>query len=128
VRSDRDAILSSFEAWLKTAEAGDAEAYAGFMTEDAVILSPGIPEAAGRDTILAATRIFVANNTLAFADWIPQEVVVSGDMAVHRYTIVTTVHPKSGADPTSQKQRYIDVLRRGADGRWLVSHHMFNVG
>jgi uncharacterized protein (TIGR02246 family) len=127
MEADRDAILSGFQAWLKAAEAGDADAYASFMTEDAVILSPGLPEVVGRPSILAATKAFVARNSLAFADWMPQQVLVSGDVAVHRYTIATTRHPKGEGDPVRQEQRYIDVLRRDVDGRWLVSHHMFNV-
>jgi uncharacterized protein (TIGR02246 family) len=125
--TDRNAILSAFQAWLDAAAAGDADAYADFMTEDAVILSPGLPEVVGRPSILAATRAFVAHNSLTFADWIPQQVLVVGDAAVHRYTIATTRHPKGEGDPVRQEQRYIDVLRRDVDGRWLVSHHMFNV-
>jgi uncharacterized protein (TIGR02246 family) len=127
METDRNAILSAFQAWLKAAESGDADAYADSLTEDAVILSPGLPEVVGRPSILAATRGFVAHNSLTFADWTPQQVLVFGDAAVHRYTIVTTRHPKGEGDLVRQEQRYIDVLRRGVDGRWEVSHHMFNV-
>ncbi len=51
-----------------------------------------------------------------------------GDAALHRYTVVTTLHPKGGGAPVAQEQRYLDVLRREADGRWRVSHHVFNLG
>jgi uncharacterized protein (TIGR02246 family) len=126
--SHQKAIRTSFREWLKAAESGDADAYVSFLTDDAVVVSPGQAELSGRAAILTSVREFVARNVLTFADWRSQEIVVFGDAALHRYTIVTTLHPKGGGDPVAQEQRYLDVLRRGADGQWRVSHHTFNVG
>jgi len=128
VDSHQRAVRTSFQEWRKAAESGDAEAYVSFLTEDAVVVSPGQAELSGKPAILASVREFVARNSLSFADWRSQEVVVFGDAALHRYTIVTTLHPRGGGNRVAQEQRYLDVLRRESDGQWRVSHHMFNVG
>jgi uncharacterized protein (TIGR02246 family) len=123
---DRAAVIRSLRDWLASAEAGDSDHYVSFLTDDGVILSQGVPTVSGKPAALAAIRAFVARFTLTFEELETQDVRVSGDMALHRYTIVTVQHPKVGGPPVRIRQRYLDVLQRECDGQWRVSHHMFN--
>jgi len=123
---DRAAVIRSLRDWLASAEAGDAEHYVSFLTDDGVILSQGVPTVTGRPAALAAIRAFVARFALTFEELETQDVRVSGDTALHRYTIVTVQHPKDGGAPVRLRQRFLDVLQRECDGQWRVSHHMFN--
>jgi uncharacterized protein (TIGR02246 family) len=123
---DREAVIRSLRDWLASAEAGDVEHYVSFLTDDAVILSQGLPAVTGRPAALAAVQAFLARFTLTFEELETQDVRVSGDTALHRYTIVTVQHPRAGGPPVRIRQRFLDVLQRECDGQWRVSHHMFN--
>ena len=72
-------------------------------------------------------RDFFARYTFKFSDWNSKEVVVAGDVAFHRYTGVATLTPRAGGASLRQDRKYLDVFRRGADGRWRASHHVFNL-
>jgi uncharacterized protein (TIGR02246 family) len=124
--SAREAIVGSLRGWLAAAESGVAEHYVSFLTDDAVILSQGLPTVTGKPAALAAVQAFVARFTLTFDELETQDLRVSGDTAFHRYTVVTVQHPKAGGAAVRVRQRYLDVLQRECDGQWRVSHHMFN--
>ena len=72
-------------------------------------------------------RDLFASFILTWSDCQSEEVVVVGDLAFHRYTGVLTVTPKQGGEASRDNRRYLDLLRRGADGRWRVWQHIFTV-
>ena len=124
---DSEAIRSAFQAWVRVCEAGDADAYVTFITNDAVIMAPGSAAVIGRAAILPWARGFFTRMTFKFTDWRTEEIIVVGDTAIHRYTGVATMGQRSGGQATREDRQYVDVLRRGADRKWHVSHHIYNV-
>lgn len=125
--ADRSAIRSAFQEWVRVAERGDADTYLSFITEDAVVMAPGQPAVVGRHAIGPWIKDFFAQYAFKFSEWNSQEVVVARDVAFHRYTGVATLTPRVGGASLRQDRKYLDVLRRGADGRWRASHHVFNL-
>ena len=126
VDADQKAIRTAWEGWLRVAGAGDADAYMTYLTDDAVIIdmTQGQPPVVGRQAIHPWVRDFFNRFTFTWAEQ-SQDIVVVGDTAFRRYTGVATFTPKQGGEPSRNDRRYLDVLRRGADGRWRVSHHVF---
>ena len=126
VDADRKAIRAAWEGWLKVGSAGDADGYMTYLTDDAVIvdMTQGQPPVVGRQAIHPWVRDFFNKFTFTWAEQ-SQDIVVVGDTAFRRYPGVATFTPKQGGDPSRYDRRYLDVLRRGLDGRWRVSHHVF---
>lgn len=123
---DQQAIRSAWEGWLKAAGAGDADAYMTFLTDDAVIvdMAQGQPPVVGKKAIHPWVKDFFAKFAFTWAEK-SQDIVVVGDTAFRRYSGVATFTPKQGGEPNRNDRKYLDVLRRGSDGRWRVSHHIF---
>jgi uncharacterized protein (TIGR02246 family) len=124
--ADRKAIRAAWEGWLKVAAAGDADAYMTYLTDDAVIadMKQGEAPVVGRKAIHPWVKDFFAKLRFAWTEQ-SQDIVVTGDVALRRYTGTATFTPKEGGASSAYERRYVDVLRRGADGRWRVSHHIF---
>ena len=81
----------------------------------------------GKEAILTSVAGFFDAFSVTIPVWTTDEVVVSGDLAVHRYSNVAILTPKAGGDPVELDRKNMDVLRKQPDGRWLVSRHMFNL-
>ena len=124
---DSEAIGEMFREWVHASEAGDAEADGEFITDDFIYLGPGAPPVLGKDAFVPWVAGFFADFKFLLPDWATDEIVVSGDMPVHRCSGVAILEPRSGGESTLLDRKYLDILRKGADGRWRVSHHMFNL-
>lgn len=88
------------------------------MADDVVFLVAGQPPfgkaqfAKGMDA-LASHRI-VSNSDV-------REVVVSGDLAYARTQLSVTMTPVAGGPPLRRSGPTLSILRRVADGRWLLA-------
>ena len=52
--------------------------------------------------------------------------VVSGDLAVHRFTGELTLTPKAGGDAVTEAIKGLHVLRKQADGTWKITQDVWN--
>jgi len=125
--ADVEGIKQSFAGFVAASEAGDADAYAAYLTEDALYLGPGAPAIVGREAIREFAVGFFAEWTFSLPEWTTEEITVSGDLAVHRHSGVPVFSPKAGGDSQREDRKYMDVMRRTADGRWLLARHMYNL-
>jgi len=56
-----------------------------------------------------------------------EEILVSGDLALQRYTYELTVTPKAGGDPVELSGYGFHVFERQRDGSWKLSKDMWSV-
>lgn len=124
---DAEAIKKMFADWVAATEAGDVEAYAAHIAEDAVFMGPGAPAVSGKEAIVASIAEYFAGWEFSIPSWTTHEVIVSGDVAIHRYSNVAIFSPKGGGESFELDRKNMDVLQRQPDGRWLVYRHMFNL-
>lgn len=124
---DIEAIKASFAELVAVAEAGDADGYLRFITDDAIYLGPGAPPVAGKQAIHEFVSAFFAEWVFSFPSWTIDEIVVSGDLAIYRYSAVATFAKKDGSDSFSEDRKYMDVFKKAEDGGWLLSRHMYNL-
>jgi uncharacterized protein (TIGR02246 family) len=125
--ADEAAIKSAFAEWVRVSEAGDATAYSTYITDDALFLGPDQPPVVGKAAIQPWVAGFFADWQFSFPQWTEDEVIVAGDVAIHRYSGVATLTPRNGGAPVIADRKYMDVLRKEADGQWRVARHMFNL-
>jgi ketosteroid isomerase-like protein len=121
--ADRAAVDSMAHAFTQMAIAGD---YAGlvkmYYADDAVLMPPNMPAASGHAAIEAAFRTFPPITTFTIRS---EELVGSGDLVYSRgrYNMVFAP-PGMAAIPDSGK--FLEILRKQADGSWKSTRDMFN--
>ena len=110
--------------WSAAYNAGDVETIVAKYTDNAVIMPPGAPAAAGRDAI----REFITKDsagakaagvTLVISDG--DEAGVAGDLAWHGGAY--TVNDASGNAVDSGS--YLEVLQN-VDGKWMIVRDIWN--
>jgi uncharacterized protein (TIGR02246 family) len=124
--AERQAVVAAFEGLLAASEAGDADGYVSFVTDDAVMMYSGQPAVVGTEAIRAFISDFFQQYRFEFTSCQSEEIQIAGDWAFHRYSGIAIITAKAGGDPIRLDRKYIDILRKeGAS--WRVSHHIFNL-
>ena len=125
IRATLDGTLSAFSAESDPERAADI--YLAMHTADAVLMFPGAPPVAGHAGIRPFIVEFVKNYEFAFPNWTSEELLVSGDLAVHRFSGVALMISRETGDTIAEDRKYLDVWRRGEDGEWRVARHIYNM-
>ncbi|MCI0434415.1 MAG: SgcJ/EcaC family oxidoreductase [Gemmatimonadetes bacterium] len=120
--ADRAAIQSVSDELVQGVLAGNFAAVTALYTEDGMVLPPNGPAVSGRTAIQAFFETFPPMTAFSLSS---VEILGSGDMAVVRGTFNLTMNPPGG-DALTDTGKYIEVRHRQADGRWLISHDIFN--
>lgn len=127
VDSDVDAIKKAFAGLVAVAEAGNADGWFDYITDDAVYLLPGFAPIVGAEAIRDFAKEFLKNWSFSFPNWTIEEIVVSGRLAIYRYSGKATLTSHDGSESITEDRKYIDVYRKGEDDRWLLARHMYNL-
>jgi ketosteroid isomerase-like protein len=118
--NDADAyIRSAAPRFISAFNAGNADAVAGFYTDDAVLLAPNAPIAKGNTAIRDAYRAFFGSGhpTLNFA---ADRIVQSCDVA-YEYG-----HYTMGMGSMNDQGNYVTVWRRQSNGDWKIVEDSIN--
>ena len=123
--ADESALKDLDAQWSKAAAAKDVEGTVSYYADDAVLMPPNAPIAAG-----AAIRDFWKNmiTSPGFAGgWKATKVEVarSGDLAYLTGTYELTENDASGK-PVNDRGKYVEVWKKQADGKWKAVADMFN--
>jgi uncharacterized protein (TIGR02246 family) len=118
--ADEAAIHAAVKEWSASALAKDADRFASFYAEDAVLMLEGAPDVSGKAALREAIGGMMQdpNFSLSFA---ADTVVVarSGDLAYETGTYALTLSdPKK--KPSTQEGHYVVVWQKQADGAWKV--------
>ncbi len=126
VEADRAAIEAVREAEEAAAVAGSVDDFMALFADDAVFLQPNGPQAAGADAMREVMEGFMEASKIEFNRYDTEEVLVSGDLAVERYSAEWTLTPKAGGDPVTEGVKGIHVMERQADGSWKIVYDVWN--
>ncbi len=115
------ALTKLAKGWEATFNAKDVAKVASMYTDDAVVMPPNHEAVRGRANIEAFFKEMEgANITLT-----PFESAMSGSTAYEAGTYQMAITPKTG-QPTTDKGKYVVILKKGSDGQWRLSHDIFN--
>ena len=113
--------LKTFDAAYNDAfDRGDAAGCAAFFTEDVLLMAPDQPMVRGRDAFEEAYRARMAQSGGGTHTNSSIELGEDGDLAYQVGTFAI-----SGTTP-SEQGKFLNVLKRQADGSWKVAITMFN--
>lgn len=112
-------ILEDFDAAYNEAfNRGDAAGCAAFFTEDVILMGPGAPMTRGRQAFVDTYESRIDESTGGTHTNALVEYGVEGDLA---YQIGTYA-----VEGTAEEGKFLNVLKRQADGSWKVAVSMFN--
>jgi len=118
------AAIAGIRLALEAAEnAGDADAAAMHVTDDAVLMVPDFPVQVGKPACLAFLRDVMGWLSAEFhrqIAYVSDEVTIIGDRAIDRGSFAFTVEPKSGGASSRTTGKYLWLLRRESGGEWKV--------
>jgi uncharacterized protein (TIGR02246 family) len=126
--SDKDSIAAIREFVSHAGEAansGDVEAEVNRFTEDGIYMWPGAPAIEGHDALrswfqrrFSETEVDLESESL--------ELQVFGDWAFERGRSVARIRRKGSSEVQTVRGKYINILRRQADGSWRIARRIRN--
>lgn len=105
--------------------AKDAKAAAALYTEDAVLIPPGEPVVRGREAIEEYWSGAIEAGGVRDVSVETMDALSSGSLGYETGSFVLTANGPDG-EPVVDRGRYIELLRREPDGRWLSTHGIWN--
>jgi uncharacterized protein (TIGR02246 family) len=119
VSPDEQAIRNLVAEWHRATAAGDVEAVLRLMTEDVVFLVAGHPPMRGRSTFEQGLRGLLAAHRIVSTSEI-QEIEVAGNLAYCWSVLNVRITPKTGGNTVVRSGSAVSILRKQANGSWLV--------
>ena len=118
--SDEQAIRSLVTTWMQATARGDLARVLTLMADDVVFLGAGRPPMDGKDAFAAASRAMEGKVRIEGTAE-TKEVRVFGDWAYSWNHLTVTMRPSAdGAAPSRLTGPALSILRRTADGRWVI--------
>lgn len=114
--NDERSIRDLVETWMKASQAGDATTVLSLMADDVIFMVPG-REPFGKDAFRAASEQ-MKNMRLSGTSDI-REIKILGDWAYIRNYMEIAIKPPNG-DEMHRSGYTLSILRRQADGKWLL--------
>ena len=116
-------IRANVDAYVQSVLSADWPAWAALFTDDALIMAPNEPVVEGRAAIQAWGEAFP---TLTEFTSTPVEINGRTDLAYIRGTYSYTATVEGAPEPVTDSGKYLVLLRKQADGSWLVAADIWN--
>jgi uncharacterized protein (TIGR02246 family) len=117
---DETAIRTLIRSWMEATRAGDVDAVLSLMAPDAIFLVAGQPPMAGRDAFARSLRGVLAEHTIESRNEI-EEVVINGDLAYCRTSLLVTITSRHGNLPLQRTGHTLSILRKRDNGQWVLT-------
>jgi uncharacterized protein (TIGR02246 family) len=115
--NDERAIRDLVDRWMAATRAGDVATVLSLMADDAIFMVPG-GKPFGKAEFAAASEAMTGLRIDGRADI--QEIQVLGDWAYLRNYLEITI-ARDGAPAAKRAGYALTILRKTADGRWLLT-------
>lgn len=125
--ADTAAITALYGEWSKATAQRGAEGYVAFWAADgAAVLPPDGPAAEGREAIRQWITKVLETSTVKVTKFEPRKMIVSGNLATNRFVMAGERIPKNGGPPVKFHAKYLDVLQKQPDGKWVFLYRMWS--
>jgi ketosteroid isomerase-like protein len=122
--ADVEAIKNVARDEVAAGNAGDLESFLAILSDDIEIIPYGQPAVRGEQA-RQWIREFMDQATIQIT-YTNEEIVLDGDLGVHRYSFEWTVTPKGGGDSIHERGAGIHVMKRQSDGSWKIAVDIWN--
>ena len=128
--SDYQAIQMQTSAWIEVAATGNVDGFFDFVTDDFIWLGDySGPGFSGHEAVREFLEPFFDSLIFSMENVESDGATFSadGNNAIHRYSGTAVVESKESGEVTRYKRRYVDFWRKGDDGVWRCSRHLYLV-
>jgi ketosteroid isomerase-like protein len=122
--ADLQAVRQVLQAEIDAANAGDLPGFKAILSPDAVVMPPNEPAHQGAD-LDQWLKTFFEQFSIKVNEK-HDELVVSGEWAINRYSFEWTVTPKAGGSGTTEAGVGIHLLHRQGDGSWKLARDIWH--
>lgn len=113
---EKRAVRDMVATWMKASGAGDLSTVLSLMADDVIFMTPD-REPFGKDAFRASSKAMKGVSFRGTRDI--RKIEVLGDWAYIRNYIDVTLTP-SGGNAVRRKGYTLSILRKQADGKWLL--------
>ena len=122
---DIAAITAVSKARADAFNQGNAAGIAVHFTDDALLMAPDQPTLKGKAAVQSYYQhIFDEYETRLRSYY--EEVKVSGQISYGRGFAEVALSPKQGGQALTSTAKYINIMKREADGTWKTTHDIWN--
>ncbi len=128
IRSEREDIASITAISKARADAfnqANAAAIAAHFAEDVLLMAPDKPILKGKAAVQTYYQHIFDEYETGLKSYY-EEVKVSGELAYGRGFAEVTLTPKRGGQTLTSTAKYINIMKREADGTWKTTHDIWN--
>ncbi len=126
VEDDISAINELYDQYCLKANAGDLESFLSLWEDNAIRMEPDSPAIFGKENIRTFFKVKFEQFNINVAIYGDTEVQVEEDLAFSRGTYTLSLTPKEGGPTTHIDGKWLDILKRQADGSWKIYIDMVN--
>ena len=123
--ADVAAIKEMIEKEIAFINDGDMEGLSTIFTEDIVWMPPNYRALFGKEEVLSWVRDFLSLGTFDMAGSV-EEIQVSGDWALQRYSMTSTMTLAEGGETIQETGKGIHIYQRQSDGSWKLARDIWN--
>ena len=122
---EESALLALIDREVAAAAASDFQEYSAILADDAVFMPPN---GAPRSGVALRTwlRQFLQDFAVEWVSFRHGDVAVDGRHGYHSYEYEWRVKPRAGGDATVSCGKGLHVLRKEADGSWMIVREIWN--
>ena len=120
IPEDASGVRAAITALRAAVNAGDTTAFF-LLTADGFEVFPPGTEPLKAESARGLFRGLFAESSLSLEPFSNEEITVSGDLAMQRYSFHLTLQPKTGGAATTEAGSGLHIWRRGTDGRWRLA-------
>ena len=120
---EQEKVRQTFNNFIKAIEAGNADGYFDYITEDYIGYDAHLEPMTNGPELRTMVKNIMAAGTFTFSNHKSEEVIVRGDIAIHRHQGILTMMPNAGGEPVSFNSKYLDVMRKDENGKWKIYMH-----
>jgi uncharacterized protein (TIGR02246 family) len=124
--ADVAAIRRVSAEWLSALRRQDAARMLDLMTDDAVLMAPGMPVVRGKEAAKSLYAQLFAQFARIDEQVAIEEIVVAGDWAFSWGSETLTLTPAAGGAAIELRGSGMSVLRRAPDGAWKFARAINN--
>ena len=112
-------VRSAIADFRRALNSGDSASFFGLLASDLEVLAPGTQPIRGAEA-RASFRPFFTQVKADIAPFTNEEITVSGDVAIQRYSYQLSTTPKSGGPVTTVTGSGLHIWKKAPDGRWQI--------
>ena len=119
-------VDSAADRLLAALRTNDPDSLLALLTDDVVLMPPNEAVLMGKAAVRAWYEGFLTQMRTASLTIGDREVLLGGEWATEIARFEWVLTPVAGGVPVTDRGSYMQVWRRGEDGRWLFSRELWN--